>query len=395
MEEKIWSKNFIILCLVNVILFAGFFFLMPTLPLFLVEELGGREDQVGLVVGIFTLSAVLVRPITGLLLDHLGRRRMMLFSLLMYVLAVTGYLAASSIMLLLLLRLLHGAAFGMVTTGTGTVVADMVPERRRGEGLGYYGSFSIFAMVLGPIIGLFIAQQWSYSIMFMVCTGLSLVALALSLAVRYPKDDRENKGSLFASLREWQNLFELRAVPYSIVVMGLAATFGGVVSYISLYAVQLGDGDMAGWYFFVYALALVTSRLFSGRIHDRKGPDLVVYPGLALYLLGVIMLGAAGGPVLFYMAAIFIGFGYGSIQPSLQAMVIQRAPDRRGAATATFFTGIDIGIGFGAFILGFVAAQWGYSIMYYSCSFLVIISGIFYWWARKSRSRQEEHALTA
>ena len=395
MGEKIWTKNFIILCLVNVILFAGFFFLMPTLPLFLVEELGGREEQVGVVVGIFTLSAVLFRPITGMLLDHLGRQRMMLFSLIMYVLAVTGYLAASSIMLLLLLRLFHGAAFGMVTTGTGTVVADMVPERRRGEGLGYYGAFSIFAMVLGPIVGLFIAQQWSYSIMFMVCAGLSWIALMLSLGVRCPKDYPKKKCSLFASRGDWKNLFELRAIPYSVVVIGLAATFGGVVSFLSLYAVQLGDEDMAGWYFFVYALALVASRLFSGRIHDRKGPDLVVYPGLVFYLLGVIMLGAANGPVLFYLAAVCIGFGYGSIQPSLQAMVIQRAPDRRGAATATFFTGIDIGIGSGSFLLGLVAAQWGYSMMYYSCSLLVILSGIFYWWARKSLSHPEKQAFTA
>lgn len=395
MKEKIWTKDFLLLCLLNVILFTGFFFLMPTLPLFLVEELGGREDQAGLVIGIFTISALLVRPITGVLLDQLGRKRILLISFFMYVLAVAGYLAVFSLVLLLLLRLLHGAAFGMVTTGTGTVVADLVPERRRGEALGYYGALSIFAMVIGPFLGLLIARHWSYTAMFVICVGLSLIALIISLAIRYPQSKKADPSSVVTSLRQWRKMFELRAIPYSVAVIGLAATFGGIISFISLYATQLGDVGMAGWYFFVYALALVVSRLFSGRIHDRMGPDLVVYPGLVFYLLGVIALGGASGPVLFYTAAALIGFGYGSIQPSLQAMVIESAPDRRGAATATFFTAIDVGIGMGAFALGFVATQWGYSAMYFSSSFLVIFSGILYWRARIAHSGTKESQLSA
>ncbi|MEW9033895.1 MAG: MFS transporter, partial [Planifilum fimeticola] len=194
-------------------------------------------------------------------------------------------------------------------------------------------------------------------------------------------------------LKRW---IEMRAVPYSVSLVGPAIVFGGVVSFISLYAIELGNPGMAGGYFVVYALALVLSRMVSGKIYDRKGPDYAVIPGFLLYLSGMVALGLADGPMLFYAGAGLIGFGYGAIQPSVQALVIAVVPaERRGAATATYLTAMDAGIGLGSFVLGLFVGWWGYRSMFLIGGLFVLASMFVYRWARTLPREGEGERNTA
>ncbi len=386
MKERLWTRDFLLLCVVNFFMFSGFFVLLPTLPIFVVEALGGREDQVGLIIGIFTVAAVLARPASGVWLDLWGRRRVMIWSLALFVMASSAYLAAFSLIFLLLLRFFHGAAFGMSTTAAATVVADRVPSSRRGEGLGIFGTSTMLAMTVGPALGMALLRHGSYSLLFLVGAGLAVLAFLLSFPIRYPVAEAPPE----EEVRGFKRWIEVRAVPYSVSLVGPAIVYGGVVSFISLYAIELGNPQMAGGYFVVYALALVLSRVVSGKIYDRRGPDYAVLPGFLLYLLGLLALGFAGGPVLFYAGAGLIGFGYGAIQPSVQALVIGAVPaKRRGAATATYFIAMDAGIGLGSFILGLVAGWWGYRSIFLAGSLFVLASMAVYRWAR-GISRKEE-----
>mgnify|MGYP001954936607 CR=1 FL=1 len=171
MEERLWSKDFILLCAVNFFMFAGFFVLLPTLPIYVVEELEGREDQVGLIIGVFTLTAVLVRLPSGIWLDQWGRKRIMILSLALFVVATSTYLAAFSLVFLLLLRLFHGAAFGISTTAVATVVADRLPLSRRGEGMGIFGTASMLAMIVGPALGMALLHAFAVRILFPSLSG--------------------------------------------------------------------------------------------------------------------------------------------------------------------------------------------------------------------------------
>lgn len=380
MEERLWSKDFILLCAVNFFMFAGFFVLLPTLPIYVVEELEGREDQVGLIIGVFTLTAVLVRLPSGIWLDQWGRKRIMILSLALFVVATSTYLAAFSLVFLLLLRLFHGAAFGISTTAVATVVADRLPLSRRGEGMGIFGTSSMLAMIVGPALGMALLQYGSYSLLFLAGTGLAILAFLFSHPIRYPIGESPPEKEKVRGLKRW---IETRAVPYSVSLVGPAIVYGGVVSFISLYAIELGDPRMAGGYFVVYALTLVLSRVVSGKIYDRLGPDYAVLPGYLFYLAGLIALGFAEGPVLFYTGAGLIGLGYGAIQPSVQALIIGAVPaKRRGAATATYLIAIDTGIGLGSFVMGLVAGWWGYRSIFPAGGLFVLMSMIVYRWAR-------------
>jgi MFS family permease len=383
MSTRIWSKDFILLSLSNLFLFSSFFILLSSLPLFMVGELHARKEQVGLIIGIFTVAAVAMRPYAGMMLDQLERRKVVLFSMCLFVLATAGYFLVSTLVLLLVLRFIHGAAFGLSTTALGTVAVDLVPAERRGEGLGYFGTFNMLAMVIGPALGLIIIQKLSSGWLFFICFALAVIGLLFTTAIRYPRGS-ERSGNFKFKLSDWGKMIEPRALPYSLPLVGLAVVFGGIVSFISLYAVELGDSNLAGGFYFVYALALIVSRIVSGKLFDHKGSDVVVYPGIFCYIAGLTCLGWADGHILFYLAGALIGMGYGSIQPCLQALIIQHVPEhRRGAATATFFIAIDTGIGLGSFLLGFVVDWLGYRGMFLSTIAVVLISCILYWKARR------------
>ncbi|PTX59314.1 putative MFS family arabinose efflux permease [Melghirimyces profundicolus] len=389
MKERLWTRDFILLGWVNLLMFGSFFFLLPTLPLYVTEELGGRENQVGLIIGVFAIAAIIARPWTGMLLDQWGRRKLMLVSLVLFVFATAGYFGAVTLILLLILRLVHGAIFGMASTASGTVAADLVPASRRGEGLGYFGTFIILAMVAGPSVGLKLAD-FGYGYLFAGSLTTALLGLVLALFIRYPGNSGTGRVDFRISPNQWKQLIDKGSIPFAASLVGLAVIFGGITSFISLYAAELGDPGLAGGYFFVYALALVLARVVAGRVHDRWGPDTVVYPGLVFYAVGLIFLGLAEGMFLFYTAAAFIGLGYGSIQPSVQAIIIQQAPEnRRGAATATFFMALDLGIGAGSFLLGFVSQWLGYRGMYLFCLLFALLSATQYWRARKGSLREE------
>ncbi|MBA4494591.1 MFS transporter [Paenactinomyces guangxiensis] len=389
MSTKIWTKDFIMLSLANFFLFASFFILLSSLPLFMVAELHAKEKQVGLIIGVFTVASVIMRPYAGMMLDQLGRRKVVLYSLALFVLASAGYFLVSTLVLLLLLRLIHGGAFGISTTALGTVAVDLVPAQRRGEGLGYYGTFNMLAMVAGPATGLLIIQKLSSGWLFFICFALAVTGLLCSMSVRYPQQGAKREVAGRFSLSDWKKMIEPAAFPYSIPLVGLAVVFGGIVSFISLYASELGDPNLAGGFYFVYALALVSSRIISGKVFDQRGSDLVVYPGILCYVAGLICLGLAHHSGLFYLAGALIGIGYGGIQPCLQALVIQCVPAQcRGAATATFFIAIDAGIGLGSFLLGFVVNWLGYRGMFLSTILFVLVSCFLYWKARRNEMRE-------
>ena len=134
-------------------LFSSFYFFMPVLPLFVAGPLGGDESTIGLVTSLFTITAVLFRPLGGFLMDRYGRRVVHLVALAAFAAVVWGYVLVSSLAMLLMLRLLHGLPWGAANTAANTVAADLVPRERRGEGIGLFGMSQTLAMATAPAVG--------------------------------------------------------------------------------------------------------------------------------------------------------------------------------------------------------------------------------------------------
>jgi len=351
----LWTRDFVLICLANGLMFAGFQMAMPTLSLF-AEQLGVEERLVGLVTGVFTIAAVTVRPFVGRALDQRGRRGLYLAGLLGCAAFALAYQWAPVVWMLLLLRLGHGLNWGLTGTAAGTIVADMVPAHRRGEGIGYFGMSATLAMAIGPAIGLGLVISHGFAAVYTLSAALTLMALVLAWHIRVPQVERRPQGKT--------PLFEGAVWLPAVVSFFLTLSYGAVVTYLPLHAKELGITNI-GPFYTVYAITLLVVRPISGILFDRRGPVLVVTTGMLAVVVSLLIMAGTGGMGGFLVAGFFNGIGFGAVQPSLMALAVKSVPaNRRGAANGTLFGAFDLGIGLGAVLLGLVVGLAGYTGMY-------------------------------
>jgi MFS family permease len=371
-KEKIWTRDFVLICLANFFVFLGFQMTLPTIPLF-VEHLGGNDQLIGLVVGIFTFSALIVRPFAGHALEAKGRRFVFLIGLAIFVLSVGSYSLITSILLLFMMRVIQGIGWGFSTTASGTIATDIIPASRRGEGMGYYGLSGNIALAFGPSLGLLLAGMLSFAPLFLICAALGLASLLFAANITYKKIEQPQK----LAHHKW-DIYEKSALEPSILLFFLTVTFGGIASFLPLYTAEKGISGIQ-WYFLLYALALMVTRTFAGQLYDKKGHQAVFIPGAAFILLAMLLLAWLPNNMILFTAAILYGLGFGTVQPALQAWSVERAArDRKGMANATFFAFFDLGVGVGAIVFGQISHWFGYASIYLTAALSVSLSILFY-----------------
>ncbi|PFM63092.1 MFS transporter [Bacillus cereus] len=352
--ERLWTKSFIQMTVAMLFLFTGFYLLVPTLPLF-IKEIGGNESQVGLMMGMFTIAAVVIRPIIGGMLDKYGRKSFIIWGLIFFGLTMLSYNLASTILFLAFLRVIHGVTWAVSTTAVGTAITDIIPDSRRGEGMGWYGMAMTIAMAIGPMIGLWVVQNYSFHGLFVLATLLSFMAVVLSLITKMPFAPQKEKGKI--------QLFEKSVLSITIVVFFLSFAYGGITTFLPLFASSIDVNP--GTFFLVYAIALTIVRPISGKLLDKYGEVFIILPTLCITILAIVVLTISNSVMGVIIAAVLYGVGFGSAQPALQAaMLIIVAPSKRGVANASFFTAFDLGIGLGAILLGFVSQIFGYRFLF-------------------------------
>lgn len=361
--DSIWTRNFALLCLASLSLLVCAQVLLPTLPLY-VLTIGGTQRDVGFVMGAYTICATIMRTVAARLSDLIGRKRVVISSLALMTLATMAYRAAGNVPFVGTIRCLHGLFYGLAGTSMGAIVADSLPAARMAEGLGYFGLMATLSMGLAPMIGIWLVNRFSYSVLFDAVTSMAVVTLLAALPVRSrkagaPAFDRPTAGTL-------SNLLEKKALFPSAVMFLLSLVNGSMVYYIALYAVDLHIGNI-GPFFAVSALFTIISRPVSGRMADRGHAVAVVLIGFLALSVGMIAVGLSRTMAGFLPASALVGLGFGFSMPTLQALAVRHVPaGRRGAATGTYYASFDMGIGAGAIVWGFVALAWGYRIMYLS-----------------------------
>jgi len=371
--EKIWSRDFLLIFLANFFIFLGFQMTLPTIPLF-VEHLGGNDQLIGFVVGIFTFSALLIRPYAGRALETKGRGSIYMTGLVIFVLSVGSYGFALGITFLFAMRIVQGIGWGYSTTASGTIATDLIPPKRRGEGMGYFGLSGNLALAFGPSLGLALTEAISFKQLFLFCALLGFTALLLASRIHYKKVEKTERE---VTAEKW-DFYEKTAVQPSLLLFFITVTFGGITSFLPLYTAQKGIGGIQ-WYFLIFALALMLGRSFAGRLYDKKGHRAVFIPGTLLILIAMVLLSWLPSSLVMFIAAGLYGIGFGSVQPALQAWSVQNAPmNRKGMANATFFSFFDLGVGIGAMAFGQIGHWLGYGSIYIASAISVFFSILLY-----------------
>jgi len=374
-KEKIWTRDFILICLANFFVFLGFQMTLPTIPLF-VESLGGNDRLIGVVVGIFTFSALLIRPFAGQLLETKGRRFVFLAGLTIFILTIGVFGFTTSLILLFAIRVIQGIGWGYSTTASGTIATDLIPAKRRGEGMGYYGLSGNVALAIGPSLGLILVNMISFKELFLICGLLGAIAWISASTIRYKKAEPI---AIAAKTTKW-NLYEKSALQPSILIFFISVTFGGISTFLPLYADQRGVTGIQ-WYFFIFAAALMTTRIFAGQLYDKHGHKAIYIPSTILISIAMLLLAWMPNNTVLYIAAICYGLGFGALQPALQAWSVEKAAaNRKGMANATYFSFFDLGIGFGAILFGQIGYFLDYRSIYITASLSVLLSIVIYIW---------------
>lgn len=378
-KEKIWTKDFISISVVNFVIMLSMYLLIVTMTSYATDTYGASSSMAGLASSIFIIGILFARLYGGKEIARIGSKKMLLGGILFFVLISALYLIPSNIYFLLVIRFLHGIGIGFASTATGTIVAQVVPASRKGEGISYFSLSVILATAIGPLIGLAMINEFGYLSMFIFTLVIGAACFPIALTIKEPVVDYQAEGTKSRSF-SLENYFEPNAIPVSIVMFIIALAYSGTLSFIASYAKETGLADVGSLYFFVYALAILFSRPFTGKLMDIKGANSVAYPALLVFVVGMYALSQVNSSLLFLAAAALIGLGYGNFQSVAQTIAIKMTPPHRmGLATSTFFIAMDMGMGVGPFILGFMVPNYGYKGLYLAMVPLILVGFVFYY----------------
>lgn len=374
MYRHLWTKDFIFITLINFLMYIIHYALIVTVTSFTIDTFHAGEGMGGLAAGIFIIGMLFGRLFTGKYIDQLNLKKTLLASLVFSFVAIALYFLIHSLLVLIIVRLIHGIAFGMASTTTGTYSSTIVPEDRKGEGIGYYALSTTVASAIGPFLGILINQRFSFESNFIVCLICILLAGVLSLFIsniRQPMVDAENKE--VNSAKGIGQFLQKQAIPISIVIVFVGIAYSSVLAFLDSYASHIGLAAAASFFFVVYAFSTFVVRPITGKVFDNYGANKVVYPVLVLFVIGLVLLSVTHSSWMLLFSAILIGIGYGTLIPSFQTIAIQASPPEKiGLATSTFYIFADLGAGAGPTLLGILIGSVGYRNLYMLMALLLV-----------------------
>ena len=362
--DRLWNKNYCKVMTANFTLFFAFYVLTPLLPLYLSEHFGATKDVIGLVLSGYTITALLFRPFSGYMVDSFPRKTVLMISFGLFAIFFAGYLAASTLLLFMIVRTLHGGPFGMLTVANSTAAIDVLPSSRRTEGIGYYGLSNNLAMALAPTIGIFIYQlTGSFEFLFWLALIVACCGWLVDATVELKERPVIQKSKL-----SWDRFFLVRGWLIGLNMIAFGFSFGVLSNYLAIYGKEvMGIMGGTGTYFMLCSVGLILSRLQGGKALRNGRVSHNAGEGMVISLVGYFLFIGVGGWIGYYGSALLIGLGNGHMWPAFQNMTINVAQNsQRGTANSTILISWDIGMGLGILIGGVVAELLGYGAAFWT-----------------------------
>ena len=382
-KERLITPSYCCILAANFLLYFGFWLLTPVLPFYLSEIFEASNTTIGIVLSCYTISSLCIRPFSGYFLDTFARKPLYLIAYFIFTLIFAGYMVAGLLTLFIIFRVIHGISFGMVTVGGNTVVIDIMPSSRRGEGLGYYGLANNLAMSIGPMFGLFLHSGGaSYITIFSYSLGSCILGFLAATMVKTPYKPPVKREPI-----SLDRFILLKGLPAGFSLLLLSIPYGMTTNYVAMYAKQIGITAETGFFFTLMAVGMAISRLFSGRLVDKGMITQVISAGLYLVCICYFGLTACGWLInwnssftiiLFFLISLLLGIGFGTMFPAYNTLFVNLAPNsQRGTATSTYLTSWDVGLGIGMLSGGYIAEIASFRAAYLFGAFLTVVSVIY------------------
>lgn len=344
------------MCGFSFTVFLSAFQLLPTAP-FHILDLGGSTFASGLFLGFLTYSSALSAPLTGAYADRVGPRRVLIASSLSLVVFSMLYAVITNVTLMLTLVLLHGVFWSGLLSASATYMTNLLPERRRAEGIGYWGLSTLAAVAVAPTVGFWIySRGWLWLCVLSAVLNLVMAIIATQLHERPPSAKPPAARS--------KRLLEWRVLVISITLALYSFGYGGITSFTALYA-DASSVTPKGLYLTTLAIVILLTRPLFGRLGDRLGYRKVFIPCLALIACGLGVLALGGSRSLMVASAIIFGIGFGTAYPTYVGYVMKGvSAERRGAAFGAILAAFDTGIGTGSTSMGWIIQHYGFEVAF-------------------------------
>lgn len=388
-KEKLWTKEFVLVSLINFIITLMFFLLMVTIASYAKIEFNASTSSAGLVSSIFIIGALIGRLGTGRAISNIGTKKTLWIGLIFFMVTSLFYFFVANLAFLLINRLLQGIAVGIAGTATGTIIAQILPKSRKGEGIGFFSLSAILSTAIGPFLGILLMKidngfVWIFSLNIV----LSIICLLIYAFARInipiiSSNDQAIKGSFLSKF------IEPKAVPISFIALLIGFSYSGILSFLPFYAEEIHLVSAASYFFILYAVVVIFSRPFTGKLLDARGANIVTYPSLGVFAVGMLLFSQATTSWMLLLAAVLIGLGYGNFNSIAQTVAVKLTPPHRlGLATSTYFIFFDLGLGIGPYILGFIVPFTGYRSIFVWMVVLIICSIPLYYWLHGKRDHE-------
>ncbi|MBO4875152.1 MAG: MFS transporter [Bacteroidales bacterium] len=376
-KEKLWNSNYTKVWIANFMIFFSFMLLAPMLPLYMSDTFDANKDIIGIVLSGYTLTALLIRPFSGFLVDSFPRKKVLLICYFLFFIFFAGYLAAGTLLIFAIVRTLHGAPFGATTVSNSTVAIDVLHPSRRAEGIGYYGLSNNIASAIGPSVAIWIHEvTGSYDLIFLLSLLFAGIGFAINSTLKLkPRDIVQDKPKL-----SFDRFFLVKGWSEALAMVCYAFSYGVIATYIAIYGKEeLGITGGSGVYFILLSAGLIMSRLIGNRTLREGKIVRNASLGICVSVVGYLVFAALHNPVGFYASALIIGLGNGHMWPAFQTMFINLAPHtQRGTANSSILISWDIGVGLGILVGGVFVEHFGYHSAFWVAWILNAVGVIFY-----------------
>jgi MFS family permease len=367
--RKIFTREFILAILSQFSFMSVFFILIPTLPIYLMKS-GSGEAEIGVLVGIFFVSALALRPFVGKALVRIPEKTFMVTGAVLFAMTSLAYLVAPPFWPLLMVRALQGIGLALFHTASFTLVANISPKDHLGQSLSYFFLATNISLALLPSLGMFLINRFSFTFLFLTCLGLSLCALGITLQFkRRPVTPSENPPGM---------LLSRKAIPPSIVSLLNFIMWGAITAFFPLYALNCGVTN-SGLFFTAVAIMFFLGRAFGGRILDLYSKERIIPLFLILSLLSMVILAFSENLTMFIVVAVIWGIGNAFLTPAILAYIIDRADSSKGPAIGMYMLLSDLGLGLGPVIMGLVIGLSSYTVMFLCLAFTGVINLIYFY----------------
>ncbi len=377
MNQKILTRDFVLAFIAQFAFTSVFHILIPTLPIYL-SRLGSTETEIGVLIGIFFFSSLVLRPFVGKALLKTHEKTFMTSGALLFALTSVAYLFAPPFWPLMIVRIFQGIGFAFFQTASITLIVNMSSEARRGRSLSYFYLAINLSGALAPPLGMLLINHFSFTLLFLICLGMSLCSLFIS-----NKLGRRQIAPLQDSTLEDSFLLSRKALPPSIISSFALFIWGALTAFFPLYAV---DQDVAnpGLFFTTMAVMLILGRGLGGRILDLYNKERIILPCLFSYIISMVILAFSKTLPMFILVAVIWGIGHAFLMPSLVVYALERVRSSPGPAMGTFTAISDLGVSLGPVIMGIIIHEANYPIMFLCLALTGVINLIyFYFFVRK------------